>query len=89
VIGGPRVRNQSDPTQTHKPPADEKRPANAGLLEAADGIRTHDLLHGKQFGDWLHALNVPANVLLLPRQGMPPMPRIHREIPGVFGLKPD
>jgi hypothetical protein len=25
-----------------------KRPANAGLFEAAEGIRTLDLLHGKQ-----------------------------------------
>ena len=40
--------SQSDPTQTHKPTAHAKRPANSGLLRAAEGIRTLDLLHGKQ-----------------------------------------
>ena len=29
-------------------PRDVKNPALAGLFQAADGIRTHDLLHGKQ-----------------------------------------
>jgi hypothetical protein len=57
--------------------------------EAAEGIRTLDLLHGKQVVGLVHALNVPANGPLLRREGVPPMPRIHREITGVSGLKPD
>ena len=50
---------------------------------AADGIRTHDLLHGKQFVGLAAWLNVPANLLLLPRETASPMSQIHREMPGV------
>jgi hypothetical protein len=47
-IGRPRVRNESDGMQTNKATAETKKTCNTGLFEAADGIRTHDLLHGKQ-----------------------------------------
>ena len=56
---------------------------------AADGIRTHDLLHGKQLVGLTVAVNVPANGLLLPREGVSPMPWISHETPGVSSLKPD
>ena len=49
TIGGPRVRNQSDRMRTNKADCDhEKDLQNADLWEAAEGIRTLDLLHGKQ-----------------------------------------
>jgi hypothetical protein len=32
---------------------------------------------------------IAANTPLLPRERVPPMPGIHREITGVSGLKPD
>ena len=38
----------STPPRTRKAPQTTKAPPGRGLLEAADGIRTHDLLHGKQ-----------------------------------------
>jgi hypothetical protein len=59
------------------------------FLEAADGIRTHDLLHGKRNVGSVRRLNVPANKLLPPRECVPPIPGNHREITGVSGLKPD
>ena len=49
TIGGPRVRNQSDRMQRNKATApNEKDLQIRPFREAADGIRTHDLLHGKQ-----------------------------------------
>src|SRR5215204_78381 len=48
TIGPRRVRSQSDKMQTHKPTAHAKTPAHARHFEAAEGIRTLDLLHGKQ-----------------------------------------
>jgi hypothetical protein len=59
------------------------------FLEAADGIRTHDLLHGKQDAGLGAARNIPANRPLLPRERVPPMSSFHRGITGVSGLKPD
>jgi hypothetical protein len=56
---------------------------------AAEGIRTLDLLHGKQDAGLGAARNIAANMPFLPRERMPPMPGIHREITGVSGLKPD
>jgi hypothetical protein len=56
---------------------------------AAEGIRTLDLLHGKQDAGLGAARNIAANTPLLPRERVPPMPGIHREITGVSGLKPD
>jgi hypothetical protein len=41
--------------------------------EAADGIRTYDLLHGKQDAGLGAARNIPANRPLLPRERVPPM----------------
>jgi hypothetical protein len=61
----------------------------AGTSEAAEGIRTLDLLHGKQDAGLGAARNIAANTPLLPRERVPPMPGIHREITGVSGLKPD
>ena len=48
TIGGPRVRNQSDLMQRHKATAATKKPANAGLLRAADGSRNPRPSAGKQ-----------------------------------------
>ena len=42
----PPVRFQSPATQTHNPTDDDLQ--TQAFSEAADGIRTHDLLHGKQ-----------------------------------------
>jgi anti-anti-sigma factor len=56
---------------------------------AADGIRTHDLLHGKQFVGLGDALNVAANGCVLAREQVPPMSSFQREITGISGLKPD
>ena len=56
---------------------------------AAEGIRTLDLLHGKQSAGLGAERNIPANRPLLPRERVPPMPGIYREITGVSGLKPD
>jgi hypothetical protein len=67
----------------------EKDLETRAFSEAADGIRTHDLLHGKQIVGPVHAPNVPAKGILLPREGVPPMSRISREITGISGLKPD
>jgi hypothetical protein len=67
----------------------EKPALRAGLSEAAEGIRTLDLLHGKQDAGLGAARNIAANTPLLPRERVPPMPGIHREITGVSGLKPD
>jgi hypothetical protein len=61
----------------------------AGTSEAAEGIRTLDLLHGKQSAGLGATRNIPANRPLLPRERVPPMPGIYREITGVPGLKPD
>jgi hypothetical protein len=67
-----------------------KSPANAEpFLRAAEGIRTLDLLHGKQSAGLGAARNIAANRPLLPRERVPPMPGIYREITGVSGLKPD
>jgi hypothetical protein len=59
------------------------------FCEAAEGIRTLDLLHGKQNAGLGAARNIPANRQLLPREGVPPMSGVYREITGVSGLKPD
>jgi hypothetical protein len=59
------------------------------FLQAAEGIRTLDLLHGKRNVGSVRRLNVPANKLLPPRECVPPIPGNHREITGVSGLKPD
>jgi hypothetical protein len=59
------------------------------FCEAAEGIRTLDLLHGKQDAGLGAARNIAANTPLRPRERVPPMPGIHREITGVSGLKPD
>ena len=49
TIGGPRVRNQSDRMQRNKATArNEKDLQMQAFSRAADRIRTHDLLHGKQ-----------------------------------------
>jgi hypothetical protein len=57
--------------------------------KAAEGIRTLDLLHGKQSAGLGAARNIPANRPLLPRERVPPMSGVYREITGVSGLKPD
>jgi hypothetical protein len=59
------------------------------FLEAAEGIRTLDLLHGKQFVGLGDALNVAANGRVLAREQVPPMSSFQREITGISGLKPD
>ena len=56
---------------------------------AAEGIRTLDLLHGKQDAGLGAARNIPANRPLLPRERVLPMSGFHRGITGVSGLKPD
>jgi hypothetical protein len=51
-----RVRRRAAPpvptgcpaTQTHQPTTSTKKTCNAGFSRAAEGIRTLDLLHGKQ-----------------------------------------
>jgi GNAT superfamily N-acetyltransferase len=47
-VSAARLSSHCPVTQTHCSTATTKSPANAGLFQAADGIRTHDLLHGKQ-----------------------------------------
>ncbi len=42
-------------------PTNKKTPPKRGFPEAADGIRTHDLLHGKRGGASLSAHEVPAD----------------------------
>jgi len=64
---------------------DTENPAVAGLSsEAAEGIRTLDLLHGKQNLRGRHLRNTPANGRLLATMGSRTLPGIYREITGVW-----
>ncbi len=90
MVEWPRVRFRSGTTQTHQPTALTKKDLQMrAFSEAAEGIRTLDLLHGKQSAGLGAARNIPANRPLLPRERVPPMPGFYREITGVSGLKPD
>jgi hypothetical protein len=72
--------------QTHDPTARVKRPADEAFSRAAEGIRTLELLHGKQNAGLGAARNIPANRPLLPHERVPPMSGSHRGITGVSGL---
>jgi len=77
-------------TQTHYSTATTKKTCKCRpFRERPEGIRTLDLLHGKQDAGLGAARNIAANTPLLPRERVLPMPGIHREITGVSGLKPD
>jgi len=43
--------------------------SSAGFLKAADGIRTHDLLHGKRDGGIVRSGKSPAKAVVLGREG--------------------
>jgi hypothetical protein len=86
AAGPVSVRREADA------PADgpnEKDLQMQAFPRAAEGIRTLDLLHGKQGPGLGAARNIPANTPLLPRERVPPMSGFHRGITGVSGLKPD
>jgi hypothetical protein len=57
--------------------------------EAAEGIRTLDLLHGKQSVPRRIRMNMPANRQFLGPWRLRGIPEIYRETTGVPGPKPD
>jgi hypothetical protein len=57
--------------------------------EAADGIRTHDLLHGKQNVRSRASQESPGKEGFPSNRGSAMLPSFYREIAGVPGLKPD
>ena len=59
------------------------RPLHRAVREAADGIRTHDLLHGKQNMGEGAAHNLPANRRFLARRAANRCPGFHAELRGV------
>jgi hypothetical protein len=65
AIGQPRVRNQSDRRQRNNATAPTKKtPQMQAFSEAAEGIRTLDLLRGKQRVGEGFSHKLPANALL-------------------------
>jgi hypothetical protein len=65
--------------------AHRKRPHFAGpFVEAAEGIRTLDLLHGKQSVRRRFHANMPAYRRFLRTRSRRGLPGIHREITGVW-----
>ena len=50
---------------------------------AAEGIRTLDLLHGKQNVCFLVGVRIPANAGVLACEQRPAIPRLYREFTGV------
>jgi hypothetical protein len=54
------------------------------FLEAAEGIRTLDLLHGKQKVRRRFLQNMPANRRILGTSRLRVLPGIHREITAVW-----
>ena len=54
------------------------------FLRAAEGIRTLDLLHGKQNGRRQCRANIPANERFLATGRSRTLPGIYREITGVW-----
>jgi hypothetical protein len=57
--------------------------------EAADGIRTHELLHGKQDPTRRRFAGSPCNECFCRREARLTIPGFRREITGVRGLKAD
>jgi hypothetical protein len=57
--------------------------------EAADGIRTHDLLHGKQNLESQASQESPAKYGFPSYRRSAMLSSFYREIAGVSGLKPD
>ena len=67
----------------------QKRPGNEGLFEAAEGIRTLDLLHGKQNVRFRASQESPAKQRFPGCRWSAMLSSFYREIAGVSGLKPD
>ena len=62
---------------------DEEGLQMQAFLRAAEGIRTLDLLHGKQSVKCRFCVDIPANGRFLVTEGREWLPGIHREITGV------
>jgi hypothetical protein len=67
----------------------EKPRKYEAVLEAADGIRTHDLLDGKQYVRSRVSKKSPGKERFPSYRGSAMLPSFYREIAGVSGLKPD
>jgi hypothetical protein len=63
---------------------DEKDLQTQALSKAAEGIRTLDLLHGKQSVQRRFRTNIPANERFLATEGSRTLSGIHREITWVW-----
>jgi hypothetical protein len=86
LAAGPVASTQWLPVDANAP-ADcmhEKGLQMQAFPEAADGIRTHDLLHGKQNVQRRFPQNMPANRRFLGTSRLRVLPGIHREITGVW-----
>jgi hypothetical protein len=76
-------------TQTHYRLCTKKTCKCKPFSRAADGIRTHDLLHGKQNVRFRGSQESPGKERFLSYKGSATLPSFYREIAGVSGLKPD
>jgi hypothetical protein len=90
TMAWPSVRIQFPATQTHCPTAETKKDLQTSAFsEAAEGIRTLDLLHGKQNVRSRASQESPGKEGFPSYTGSAMLPSFTAKTTGVSGLKPD